>query len=227
MSVTMRRARRAGLAVVAGVGLALVPALAASAHVTVSSTDAAPGGFGKVTFRVPSESDTATTTAVSVQLPSDTPFAFVSVEAVPGWSAELTTEALAEPVEVEGFTITEAVTAVTWTAEGDGLGPHEFSEFSISAGPFPDVDELAFPATQTYSDREVVEWDEPTPESGEEPERPSPVLSLAAAGAADDGGSSSSSSDTLARVLGGIGLGLGAVALVIAVAGLRSRRTTA
>ena len=226
MSITTRRARRAALAVVAGIGLALVPALSASAHVTVSSTDAAPGGFGKVTFRVPSESDTATTTAVSVQLPSDTPFAFVSVEAVPGWSAELTTEALAEPVEVEGFTITEAVTAVTWTAEGDGLKPHEFSEFSISAGPLPDVDELSFPATQTYSDGEVVEWNEPTPESGEEPERPSPVLTLGATDA-DDGGSSSSSSDTLARVLGGIALGLGLVALVIAVAGLRSRRTTA
>ena len=95
MSVTMRRARRAGLAVVAGVGLALVPALAASAHVTVSSTDAAPGGFGKVTFRVPSESDTANTTALSIELPIDTPFAFVSVESVPGWTSELTTETLA------------------------------------------------------------------------------------------------------------------------------------
>jgi uncharacterized protein YcnI len=222
MSITMRRARRAASAVVAGVGLALVAALPAGAHVTVSSTDATPGGFGKVTFRVPSESDTANTTAVSVALPSATPFAFVSAESVPGWTAELTTESLAEPVEVDGFTITEAVTAVTWTAEGDGLNPHEFGEFAISAGPFPDVGELSFPATQTYSDGEVVEWSEPTPESGAEPERPAPVLDLAAAD-----GSSSSSSDTLARVLAGIGLGVGLAALVVAVAGLRRRRTTA
>jgi uncharacterized protein YcnI len=224
MNTTIRRASRVALALVAGAGLALVPALSASAHVTVSSIDAAPGGFGKVTLRGPSESDTANTTSLTVQLPTDTPFAFVTVEAVPGWTAETTTEPLAEPVEVEGFTVTEAVTSVTWTADGEGLAPHEFSEFAISAGPFPDVDELSFPATQTYSDGEVVEWNEPTPESGEEPERPAPVLALGAT-STDDG--SDGSTDTVARVLGAIGLGLGVIAIVIAVAGTRSRRRAA
>ena len=38
-------------------GAVAVPA--AAAHVTVSSQDAAPGGYGKLTFRVPNESDTA------------------------------------------------------------------------------------------------------------------------------------------------------------------------
>ena len=33
----------------------------ASAHVTVSSPDAKPGGYAKLVFRVPSESDTAST----------------------------------------------------------------------------------------------------------------------------------------------------------------------
>ena len=36
---------------------------------------------------------------------------------------------------------------------------------------------VLLPATQTYSDGEVVRWDEPTPSSGEEPEHPAPALS--------------------------------------------------
>ena len=114
------RARRVGVALIATAGFALVPALPAFAHVSVSSPDAAPGGFGKVVFRVPNESDAANTTALSVTLPSDTPFPFVSVGAVPGWTATTTTSPLPEPIEVEGFTVTEAVTNVTWTADGDG-----------------------------------------------------------------------------------------------------------
>ena len=51
----------------------------ASAHVGVSSTDAAPGGEGKVTFRVPDESDTASTVSLRIQLPTKTPLASVSV----------------------------------------------------------------------------------------------------------------------------------------------------
>src|SRR6187200_3300767 len=132
------RARKGGVALLAAAGLALVPALPAFAHVSVSSPDASPGGFGKVVFRVPSESDSANTTALSIELPTDTPFPFVSVGAMPGWTAETTMTSLPEPVEVEGFTVTEAVTNVTWTADDGGLAPHEFSEFALSVGPFPD-----------------------------------------------------------------------------------------
>src|SRR5690349_19401192 len=157
------RARRLGVALLAATGLALVPALPAFAHVTVSSPDAAPGGFGKVVFRVPNESDSANTTALSITLPSDTPFRFVSVGAVPGWTAETTRTDLPEPIEVDGFTLTDAITKVTWTADSDGLPPEQFAEFALSVGPFPEgVDHLAFPATQTYSDGEVVNWTDPS-----------------------------------------------------------------
>ena len=54
----------ASLAVLASAGLA-------SAHVGVSSPDATPGGYGKVTFRVPNESDTASTIKLEVQIPKD------------------------------------------------------------------------------------------------------------------------------------------------------------
>ncbi len=41
-------------------------ATSASAHVTVSSPDAKPGGYAKLVFRVPTESDTARTTKLVV-----------------------------------------------------------------------------------------------------------------------------------------------------------------
>ena len=214
------RARKGGVALLAAAGLALVPALPAFAHVSVSSPDASPGGFGKVVFRVPSESDTANTTALSVDLPADTPFPFVSVGAIPGWTAETTMTPLPEPIEVEGFTVTEAVTNVTWTADDGGLAPHEFIEFALSVGPFPDgVDQITFTATQTYSDGEVVAWSDPTVEGEAEPEHPAPVLSLADSADADS--DDSNSTDTLARVLGIAGVALGAVGIAF---GLRGRR---
>ena len=222
--MSLVRVRRIVAASIAAVGLALVPTLVASAHVTGSSPDATPGGFGKLVFRVPNESETASTTALSVDLPKDTPFAFVSVRPVAGWTVETTTEPLAEPVELEGgFTVTEAVANVTWTADSEenGIGPGEFTEFEVSAGPFPaDVDELTFPATQTYSDGEIAEWIEPVQEGQPEPERPAPVLELSgsSAPAESDGGGSS---DTLAIVLGAVGIGLGAIALVVALTGRR------
>ena len=210
--------------VVTGVLVAIVPALDAYAHVTVSSADAAPGGFGKIVFRVPNESDSANTTVISVQLPTDTPLAFVSVGAMPGWTATSTTSQLPEPVEDDGFTLTEAVSSVTWTADGDGLPPHQFAEFQLSVGPFPDaVDELVFPATQTYSDGEVVAWADPTVEGEDEPEHPAPVLELNAAGDADDD-SSEGGSDSVARALGIAGVALGAAGLAIGLRARQSRR---
>ena len=223
-----RRSRRpltAAIAgVVTGVLVAIVPALDAYAHVIVSSPDAAPGGFGKIVFRVPNESDSAHTTVISVQLPTDTPLASVSVGAMPGWTATTTTVQLPEPVEDDGFTLTEAVSSVTWTADADGLPPHEFAEFQLSVGPFPDdVDQLVFPATQTYSDGEVVAWADPTVEGEDEPAHPAPVLPLAAAGD-DDDDSSEGGSDSVARALGIAGVALGAAGLAIGLRARQSRR---
>ena len=209
-----------------GLLVAIVPSLDAYAHVTVSSPDAAPGGFGKIVFRVPNESDSANTTAITVQLPTDTPLPFVSVGAMPGWTATTTTTQLPEPVEVEGFTVTEAVSSATWTADGDGLPPEQFAEFQLSVGPFPDdVDELVFPATQTYSDGEVVSWSDPTVEGEDEPEHPAPVLALAAA--SDDEDSSDGGSDSVARALGIAGVALGAAGLAVGLSARQARRRDA
>ena len=62
--------RRLLLAALAAIGLiALVPAMA-SAHVVVDGDGATQGGFAKLTFSVPNESDTADTTKVEVKLPT-------------------------------------------------------------------------------------------------------------------------------------------------------------
>jgi uncharacterized protein YcnI len=229
---------RAALAVAGATAVVLALGIGpASAHVSVSSTDAAPGGFGELTFRVPTESDTASTVSLRVQLPADKPLAFVSVKPVPGWTVKETTEKLDPPVtDDDGNQVTEAVTEVSWTADsGAGIKPGEYQTFSISAGPLPDSESLTLPTIQGYDDGTEVAWIEPTAEGQAEPERPAPVLELTAADASGSGGATadpapapgSGPSDVAVAglVVGGIGLLVAVVALVVAL-GSRRRSTT-
>jgi periplasmic copper chaperone A len=219
----VRNLNRAATVVAAAAVALFVTAQPASAHVSVSSPDAAPGGFGKLVFRVPTESEKASTTKVTVELPEATPFAFVSSRPVPGWKVTTTERKLDKPLKAEGFTLTKAVGTVTWTAApGKGLGPGQFDEFELSVGPFPKKPgTLVMPATQTYSDGQVVRWDQPTPAGGEEPEHPAPTLDVQQSASTASTGSASADttadpSDDLARWLGAGGLVLGALALVSA-----------
>jgi len=234
---THLRLRRVAATAAGALALVLVGALPASAHVEVSSEDAAPGGFGLLVFQVPNETDSATTTKVEVQLPTDTPLAEVTTTPTPGWTISTQTSKLPKPVDVEGATVTEAVTKVTWTADkGGGIGPEQFEQFELSAGPFPEgVDSMSFPTTQTYNDGEVVRWNQPvkpgTPEA-QEPENPAPLLVLSGSenghsqGTGDESTSAASadSSDTVARALGGIAVVLAAAALGTSLVLGRRRR---
>jgi hypothetical protein len=75
---------------------------------------------------------------------------------------------------------------VEFTADaGNGVGPGEFQEFSLSGGPFPDAESLTFPVVQTYSDGSESAWIEPTVDGQAEPEHPAPVLTLTAAAATE------------------------------------------
>jgi uncharacterized protein len=219
--------RRGAVVLLPAAGLLLFGA-PASAHVTVSSPDASAGGYGKLVFRVPNESDTASTTRLEVTLPADVPFGSVRTVEVPGWTARIVTETLDEPVSVGDLNLTEVPRSVTWTAQrGEGVGTDEFAEFELSVGPF--VDDPAatyeFAAVQTYDDGEVVAWDQ-TGDGGDEPEYPAPTLSLDGSGGghgdeAHDAAEDPVGADTTARVLGGGGLLLGVAALGIAVSGRR------
>lgn len=177
------------IGLIAGAGIA-------AAHVSVNPSSAAAGDYTKLTFRVPNESPAAGTVALTVTIPPDHPFASVSVKEIPGWTVVPTKTTLPAPVTEGATTIKEAVTSVTWTADaGTQVSPGEFAEFDISVGPVPDVPSIAFTATQTYSDGKVVEWNEPTPASGAEPEHPAPTLTI---GGAAQGAGGHSHSDTAA-----------------------------
>jgi uncharacterized protein len=157
----------------------------ASAHVTVSASEAAPGASDVViTFRVPTESDTASTTGLAVQLPTDTPIASVLVAPHPGWTDTVQTVNLKTPIHTDDGDISQAVSVINWKANSPaaGIKPGQFDEFVIIAGLLPKVNSLTFKAIQTYSDGTQVAWIEtPAPGSSAEPEHPAPVLSLAAA----------------------------------------------
>ena len=234
MSRPLRRLSAVALALLAALAASVATAAVASAHVSVSSDDAAPGGFGKVTFRVPNESDTASTVALRIQIPEEAALAYLSVQPVPGWTVTMTRADLAEPVEAEGQEITSYVSVVEFRAEaGGGIGPGEFQEFALSGGPFPDAEEIVLPAVQTYSDGTETAWIEPTVD-GQEPEHPAPVLTLAAA----DSGSAATETDTSSESTaadedssaGTIALVVAIVALLVAVAGVvlgwRAQRRT-
>ena len=223
MSPSLFRAARRVPAVllaacITSVGLLAVGTGVASAHVSVSSADAAPGGFGKVTFRVPNESDAASTVGVRIQVPADTPLASLQVEPVAGWTVSLTSTQLDPPVEVEGETVDTAVSVVEFqAAPGGGIAPGQFQEFSLAGGPFPKTDQLVFNVVQSYSDGSEAAWIEPTVQGQPEPEHPAPVLSLSGSASTDEGGASASSTDTATDDGGN---GTATVALVLAVLAL-------
>jgi periplasmic copper chaperone A len=167
------------LALLTALAAALAGAGAASAHVGVSSTDAAAGGFGKLTFRVPNESDTASTVALRISIPEESAMASLRAQPVPGWTVGTTTSDLATPLESHGEQVTSYVSVVEFRAvDGGGIRPGEFQEFALSGGPFPEADQLSFPTVQTYSDGTESAWIEPTVEGQAEPEHPAPVLPL-------------------------------------------------
>jgi uncharacterized protein YcnI len=242
---TRTRPRTLALAGAAGLFLALSAPLAASAHVTIDPGAAEPGSYTVLTVKVPNESATASTSRVEVQLPTDTPFSSVRYVPVPGWSAELVSSTLPEPVAVGESEITEAVTSVVWTAEpGSEIGEGQLQQFDLSVGPVPDTGSITLPAVQSYTDGKVVNWTETAADA----EHPAPVLYVndapvnahaahdteaATVSASDDTGATATATaaaaaaqpvDVLARVFGILGLVVGVIGVVLAAT---SRRKSA
>jgi uncharacterized protein len=197
-------------------------AVPAYAHVTVSAPGATQGGYTVLTVRVPTESDTLSTTGLALQLPTDTPVASVSVKPHPGWTFTTKTVKLPKPITTDDGPVTEAIGEVDWKADSaaSAIKPGEFDEFELSAGPLPDAPTMTFKAIQTYSDGSQVKWIETAaPGSTSEPEHPAPVVSLAASGpaAADEKSATSKGSDDAARTLSIVALALAAVAISLAI----------
>lgn len=182
--IRLRRTASAAAALALGAVATAVLGFAApaSAHVTVDPQEATQGGYGRFAFRVPNESDTASTTKLEVVLPENAPVGSVSTMPVPGWTVAVEKRKVDPPVEVHGSQLSEVVSKITWTAAGAaGVKPGQFQEFPVSMGPLPQAETMVFKTLQTYSDGNVQRWiEEPLP-GGEEPETPAPVLTLTAA----------------------------------------------
>ncbi|MFQ3559574.1 YcnI family protein [Streptomyces gramineus] len=240
----MKASRLAAVTAVAGTAVLAVSS-PAFAHVSVQPEGtAAKGGYAVIDFKVPNERDNASTTKVEVTFPADHPLASVMPQPMAGWKIEVTKAKLAKPMEMHGEKISEAVTKVTWTAEDKGVEPGYFQKFPLSVGALPEnTDELVFKAIQTYSNKEVVRWIEVQQKGQEEPENPAPTLALSAATddhhgttaakdtaaktettASDDSGSTGGS-DTTARVLGVVGIVVGAAGVAYGVLAGRRRST--
>jgi uncharacterized protein YcnI len=209
-------------------GAALVVARAA-AHVTVGPQTATKGGFTTLTFNVPNEQEKAVATNLEVAFPTDHPLAFVSVEPVPGWTVTPTKTKLATPITSDDGEVTEAVSSISWVGK---IEPGQFQRFAVSVGPLPDdVDQITFPAIQTYDDGTVVRWVDTAVAGQPEPEHPAPVLKLVAAAAptastASTASTVSKSDVDQARTFGIVGIALGAAGLAAAVAAATRRRKT-
>jgi uncharacterized protein YcnI len=217
-----------GVLVVAGAGVA-------SAHVSAHSPDdPAKGGDAEIVFRVPDEDDTAHTVAVQVNFSTTSPLSNADILPVPGWTARETMMTLPKPVRMNDEDVTTAVRSITWTATQGGIAPGQFQEFTIAVEGLPDnTDELVMPAVQTYSNGQVVNWNQPTVAGQPEPEHPAPHLALAPEGT--DGGVATAanatavpqaSTDSTARWLAGTGIVVAAAALGFGLGGfVRGRRS--
>ncbi|MGW7822379.1 YcnI family copper-binding membrane protein [Streptomyces puniciscabiei] len=234
MPATRIAMRRAGTVTALTAATVLLAAGAASAHVTVHPESYAKGATdGVLTFRVPNEEDSASTTKVQVFLPTDHPVLGVLVHPQDGWTAKVTTTKLKTPVKTDDGTITEAASEITFS--GGRIAAGQYEDFNVAFGQLPDdTGQLVFKTLQTYSDGKVVRWiEEPT--GGDEPENPAPVLKLTAGDAsgapasaktatATTGAKAADASDSTARGLGIAGLVVGVLGLAAAAfAIVRSR----
>ncbi|MFJ4904372.1 YcnI family protein [Streptomyces sp. NPDC093249] len=257
VSTSRSRISASRVALAGGIALSSVVLLSgpAFAHVSVQPQgEAAKGGYATVNIKVPNERDDASTVKLEVSFPLDHPLASVMPQPVPGWKAEVTRSKLSKPLELHGKKINEAVSKVTWTADGSKIGPGQFQQFPLSLGQLPeDADQLVLKAIQTYDNKEVVRWIEEQKEGAEEPQSPAPVLKLSAASEDHHGGAapsasasagadkkdghdgkaghdgqetaSADSSDTTARILGVIGILVGVAGVAFGV--LAGRRRSA
>jgi len=220
------------------VALAAMFALAlpsmASAHVTVSPSEAPAEGYATLTFTVPHGCDGAATNSVQVKMPDQVVSATPGV--VPGWNIKTREGKLANPVVEDGEKLTSGVREVTWS--GGPLPDGQLQQFLLSvAFAGKEGENAEFKVIQGCVDGSQTAWIQETPPSGEEPEHPAPTVAL---GAAEEEGhgemtadseqaaaSDSSDDDDSGNGLAIVALIVGALGLVAGSAALVSSRRKA
>jgi len=135
----------------------LLTPLAASAHVTLTETSAAPGAHYLAHFRVGHGCSGSPTTGLSIAIPNGV--SGVDAQAVPGWMLETSN-------------IGARVSAVTW--KGGSLDAKTLGEFAVAMILPSKPGALAFVATQTCAVGSAS-WSE-VPPPGEKSSHPAPIL---------------------------------------------------
>jgi uncharacterized protein YcnI len=163
----MRRPRPAARHLIAAsvaITLALLVPVIAFGHAVVFPKNSTSGAYERYLLRVPNEKNVATT-RVELHVPAGV--RVNSFADVPGWQLEVVKDSA------------QRITGAVWTGT---LSPNRFVEFPfIAVNPKSDA-KIAWPATQTYADGQVVEWSGP-----EGSKTPASVTTIAAASAAPAG----------------------------------------
>ncbi|GIH23608.1 hypothetical protein Aph01nite_19180 [Acrocarpospora phusangensis] len=249
MRSALRNTLRATAVSTAALGLVLLGAGAASAHVTVTPSTTAAGSYTVLTFSVPHGCDGSATTSIAISMPEE--IIAVTPTVNQGWDVEKKMEKLDTPVDDgHGGQYTERVDQIVYTAKTplpDAL--RDTFELSLKL-PEKEGAKLVFPAVQKCEKGETP-WTEVAADGAEEPEHPAPFIVLTAAEgeghgaaeptpsetamsvapaidpsrAASDSAASSDSGDP--GVVGWAGLVLGAIGAVAGVTALmRGRKTS-
>ncbi|WP_026197475.1 YcnI family protein [Sciscionella marina] len=219
---------RSGLSAAVLTGAVLLGvAPVASAHVRADVWgSAAPGHYATVVLRVPNEQESARSTGIVLRLPAEHPLAEVSTQPVPGWRAQVTKRRLPQPKREGKLTLTEAPSTVSFTADpGAGTPPGQFQTFWLSLGPLPpDTDVLHLPTEQRYDNGRVVDWATPARAGAAEPDHPAPQITVAGTSRPRTTAQDERTGDGIARLLGGLGVGIGVLGLGLAIGVLLRQR---
>lgn len=156
------------------VGVVALGAGNAFAHVEIEREgQVGSDGMVEAILTVPNEQDDAGTVRIELVLPDSPAIGDAQAGEVAGWTATVEKDDAGN------------VESITWN--GGPLTGEEEVELPLTLGPVPDgTEEVDFDARQTYDNGDEVRWIEPTPEGGEEPEHPAPVLLISAAESAHD-----------------------------------------
>ncbi len=232
----LQKTALAASALAAGTLLALGAPLAASAHIDIDPSSTAAGSYAVLSLALPHGCDGSPTTSISISIPESVVSVTPTVN--PGWTVAKTAVDLAKPItDEEGNTISTRIGRVVYTAitpMEDGLR----TTFDLSV-PLP-ADAagktLEFPVLQTCVTGSTT-WDQHAVEGKAEPEHPAPSIVVTAAvadgahghgagaTAAEETSAAAAGDDVLARVLGVGGLVVGAIGIVLAVTGRRTKRS--
>lgn len=169
------------LPTLAAAGVLALAAAPASAHVGITPSTTAAGGYAVLTVSVPHGCEGSATTEIAIQMPEEIPQ--VTATRNPFWDLEVRTEPLAEPItDAHGNELTEREAVVVYTAKEPLPDPvRDTMELSVQ---LPDLagETLAFPIVQTCEDGETS-WTE-VAQDGQEEElaHPAPLVTITDAG---------------------------------------------